>query len=33
MTYKIFCTVAEYLVIFGAVLFACALVAVELDER
>lgn len=31
MTFKIFCTVAEYIVIFGAVLIACALIAEAVD--
>ena len=33
MTFKIFCTIAEYILIFGAVLMACAVLAVELDEH
>lgn len=32
MTFKIFCTIAEYILIFGAVLMACAVLAVELDD-
>ena len=32
MTFKIFCTIAEYILIFGAVLMACALLAEVADD-
>ena len=32
MTFKIFCTVAEYIVIFGAIVIMCALLAEVADD-
>ena len=33
MVFKIFCTVAEFITIFGAILIMCTLLAEDLDDR